>query len=45
MDEKQRYGLWASEETMRIADENYRYDTFNRHAVGGDNQSTASSTV
>lgn len=26
MDEKQRYGLWASEETMRIADENYRYD-------------------
>ena len=26
MDEKQRYGLWASEETMRIAEENYRYD-------------------
>lgn len=26
MDEKQRYGLWASEETMQIAEENYRYD-------------------
>ena len=26
MDEKQRYGLWASEETMQIAEDNYRYD-------------------